>query len=162
MEIRRAKISDAENIQTLIAEYAELDRMLPRSLADIYENLQSFFVAEDDKSIVFGCCALQVVWSDLAEIKSLAVRQDNTGRGTGRALVEAVMREAEKLGLERIFTLTLEPSFFERLAFTKVEKDQLPMKVWSDCVKCSKQDNCDEVALIYNKEKSRHTDQSVQ
>ena len=161
MEIRRAKISDAENIQTLIAEYAELDRMLPRSLADIYENLQSFFVAEDDKSIVFGCCALQVVWSDLAEIKSLAVRQDNTGRGTGRALVEAVMREAEKLGLERIFTLTLEPSFFERLAFTKVEKDQLPMKVWSDCAKCSKQDNCDEVALIYNMEKSRNTDRSV-
>lgn len=161
MEIRRAKISDAENIQTLIAEYAELDRMLPRSLADIYENLQSFFVAEDDKSIVFGCCALQVVWSDLAEIKSLAVRQDNTGRGTGRALVEAVMREAEKLGLERIFTLTLEPCFFERLAFTKVQKDQLPMKVWSDCAKCSKQDNCDEVALIYNMEKSRNTDRSV-
>ena len=150
MKIRRAKISDAENIQTLISQYAELDRMLPRSLADIYENLQSFLVAEDDKGLVSGCCALQVIWSDLAEIKSLAVRQDSTGRGTGRALVEAALREAENLGLERVFTLTLEPGFFERLAFTKVEKDELPMKVWSDCAKCSKQDNCDEVALIYN------------
>lgn len=161
MKVRRAKISDAENIQTLISQYAELDRMLPRSLADIYENLQSFLVAEDDGGIVFGCCALQIIWSDLAEIKSLAVRKDSTGRGIGRALVEAALKTTRDLGLERVFTLTLELGFFERLAFTKIEKSELPMKVWSDCAKCSKQDNCDEVALIYNMGPSQPTDRSV-
>jgi len=161
MRVRRAKISDAENIQDLISQYAELDRMLPRSLADIFENLQTFLVAEDEKGIVCGCCALQVIWSDLAEIKSLAVRGDSTGRGVGRVLVEAAIKEADNLGLGEVFTLTLEPGFFERLAFTKVQKDKLPMKVWSDCAKCSKQDNCDEVALIYKTTLRWPTDQSV-
>jgi amino-acid N-acetyltransferase len=149
MRVRRAKISDAENIQVLISQYAELDRMLSRSLADIYENLQSFLVAEDDKGFVSGCCALQVIWSDLAEIKSLAVQGDSTGRGIGRALVEAAIKESNDFGLVRVFTLTLEPAFFERIGFQRVSKEQLPMKVWSDCAKCTKQDNCDEVALIY-------------
>jgi amino-acid N-acetyltransferase len=149
MKVRRAKISDAENIQALISQYAELDRMLPRSLADIYENLQSFLIAEDDKGLVSGCCALQVIWSDLAEIKSLAVQGDSTGKGIGRALVEAAIQQSNDLGLFRVFTLTLEPAFFERLQFTRVSKEQLPMKVWSDCAKCSKQNNCDEVALIH-------------
>ena len=149
MKVRRAKISDAENIQGLISRYAELDRMLPRSLADIYENLQTFFVAEDDQGIVSGCCALQVIWSSLAEIKSLAVQGDNTGKGVGRTMVEAAIKTARDLGLDEVFTLTLEPGFFEKLQFEKVSKEQLPMKVWSDCAKCSKQDNCDEVALIY-------------
>lgn len=149
MKVRRAKITDAENIQSLISQYAELDRMLPRSLADVYENLQSFLVAEDDKGAVNGCCALQVIWSDLAEIKSLAVKENCTGRGVGRALVEVAINAASDLGLKEIFTLTLEPGFFEKIGFHRVTKEELPMKVWSDCAKCSKQDNCDEVALIY-------------
>lgn len=149
MKVRRAKISDAENIQALISQYAEVDRMLSRSLADIYENLQSFLVAEDDKGVVSGCCSLQIIWSDLAEIKSLAVQGDSTGRGIGRALVEAAIQESNDLGLVRVFTLTLEPAFFEKLQFKRISKEKLPMKVWRDCAKCTKQDNCDEVALIY-------------
>jgi amino-acid N-acetyltransferase len=147
MKIRSAKISDVEAIYALINFYAERDRMLFRSLADIYENLQSFTVAELDGSVV-GCCALQIIWSDLAEIKSLAVNEANTDRGIGKMLVAAATEQARQLGLPRIFALTLNPAFFEKLGFSIVEKDALPMKVWSDCARCPKQQNCDEIAVI--------------
>ncbi len=147
MKVRNAKISDAEAIYALINSYAERDKMLFRSMADIYENLQAFSVAEVDGRVV-GCCALQIVWADLAEIKSLAVEQANTGAGVGKLLVAAATEQASQLGLCRIFALTLEPEFFEKIGFEIIEKDSLPMKVWSDCAKCPKQQNCDETAVI--------------
>jgi len=157
----------------LISSYAERDKMLFRSLADIYKNLQTFTVVELDGNVV-GCCALQVIWpaatscppprlasgdagagvvrrrgkSDLAEIKSLAVDEENTGTGVGKMLVAAATEQACQLGLPRIFALTLNPDFFEKLGFKIIEKDSLPMKVWSDCAKCPKQQNCDEIAVI--------------
>ncbi len=116
-------------------------------MADIYENLQTFTVVELDGNVV-GCCALQVIWSDLAEIKSLAVDETNTGAGVGKILVAAATDQAHQLGLPRIFALTLNPDFFEKMGFKIIEKDSLPMKVWSDCAKCPKQQNCDEIAVI--------------
>jgi amino-acid N-acetyltransferase len=147
MNVRPAKIADAKAINALINEYAEQDKMLFRSLADIYENLRSFQVAETDGQIT-GCCALHIIWQDLAEIKSLAVDQSKKGTGTGKALVEASLCQAKELGLPRVFALTLEPDFFQRLGFEKVDRDSLPMKVWSDCARCPKQDHCDETAFI--------------
>ncbi len=147
MKVRNAKITDAKAIYALISSYAERDKMLFRSLADIYENLQAFTVAELDNKVV-GCCALQIIWSDLAEIKSLAVDEANTDRGVGKKLVTAVIEQAGQMGLPKIFALTLRPEFFEKLGFGVVEKDTLPMKVWSDCARCPKQQNCDEIAVI--------------
>jgi amino-acid N-acetyltransferase len=147
MNVRGAKISDAEAIYALINFHAERDRMLFRSLADIYENLQSFTVAELDGNVI-GCCALQIIWSDLAEIKSLAVDEANTDRGVGKMLVAAAIEQAGQMGLPEIFALTLRPEFFEKLGFGIVEKETLPMKVWSDCAKCPKQQNCDEIAVV--------------
>ena len=147
MNIRNAKISDAKAIYSLINSYAERDKMLFRSMADIYENLQSFAVAELNGSVV-GCCALQIIWSDLAEIKSLAVDEANSGRGVGKMLVDVAIKQAHQLGIPRVFALTLTPDFFEKLGFKVIEKDALPMKVWSDCAKCPKQQNCDEIAVI--------------
>ncbi len=147
MNIRSAKISDAEAIYALINFYAERDRMLFRPLADIYENLQAFTVAELDGKVV-GCCALQIIWSDLAEIKSLAVDEASTDKGLGKMLVAAAIEQAGQMGLPKIFALTLRPEFFEKLGFGVVEKDTLPMKVWSDCAKCPKQQNCDEIAVV--------------
>ena len=103
-------------------------------------------MAEEDGQVV-GCCAMQVLWEDLAEIKSLAVDEVYFGKGIGRAMVAVCMDKARNLGLHKVSTLTLEPDFFEKLAFVRVEKDALPMKVWSDCTYCSKQDHCDEIAL---------------
>ena len=147
MNVRSAKISDAKAINALINSYAERDRMLFRSLADIYENLQTFIVAELDNNIV-GCCALEVIWADLAEIKSLAIDEAYKGKGIGRMLVDAAVEQAVKLGVPRVFALTLEPAFFEKSGFEIVKKEALPMKVWSDCARCSKQQNCDEIAVI--------------
>jgi amino-acid N-acetyltransferase len=147
MNISNAKISDAEAIYSLINFYAERDKMLFRSLADIYENLQSYIVAEADGHIV-GCCALKVIWSDLSEIQSLAVDEANKNKGIGTMLVNAAIEKARQLGLSRIFALTLDPGFFERLGFEKIEMDALPMKVWRDCAKCPKQQNCDEIAVV--------------
>ena len=147
MKVRSAKISDAEAIYSLVNFYAERDKMLFRPLADIYENLQAFTVAELDGNVV-GCCALQIIWSDLAEIKSLAVDEANTDKGIGKMLVSAATEQARQMGLPRVFALTLNPAFFEKLGFKVIEKEALPMKVWSDCATCPKQQNCDEIAVI--------------
>ena len=146
MRIRDATIEDVERIHELINGYAELDKMLFASMSTIYENLQIFKVAELDGETV-GCCALKVLWKDLAEIKSLAVDEAQFGKGIGRALVLGCVEKAKELGLKKIFTLTLEPDFFTEVGFVLVQKDTLPMKVWSDCTECPKQDHCDEIAL---------------
>jgi amino-acid N-acetyltransferase len=147
MKVRSAKITDAKAIYSLINSYAEENKMLFRSMADIYENLQSFTVVELNGKVV-GCCALQVIWSDLVEIKSLAVDEANTNKGVGKSLVAAAIEKAVQLGAPRVFALTLYPDFFQKLGFEVIQKDKLPMKVWSDCAKCSKQQNCDEIAVI--------------
>jgi len=147
MKVREAKVTDAQAIYSLVNQYAELDKMLFRSMANIYENLQAFIVAELDGSVV-GCCALQIIWSDLGEIKSLAVDEANRGIGIGKMLVAEAVDKARRLGLAKVFALTLEPSFFAKMGFKVIEKDALPMKVWSDCALCPKQQNCDEVAVI--------------
>jgi amino-acid N-acetyltransferase len=149
MKIRNAVIQDAKEISALINSYAEHDIMLFRSLANIYENIQAFTVAEDQGKVV-GCGALQVIWADLAEIKSLAVRQDIKKQGVGSAIVDAACQKADKIGIKRVFALTLAPGFFEKMGFELIEKDELPMKVWSDCASCPKQQNCDEIAFIKN------------
>jgi len=147
MQVRSAKITDVKAIHALINYYAERDKMLFRSMADIYESLQAFTVAELNGRVV-GCCALQIIWSDLAEIKSLAVDEANTDKGIGKMLVAAATEQARQLGLPRVFALTLDQAFFEKLGFEMVQKDALPMKVWSDCAACPKQQNCDETAVV--------------
>jgi amino-acid N-acetyltransferase len=147
MKVRPARIADAKAISALINCYAEHDKMLFRSLAEIYENLQMFLVVEVD-DVVVGCCALEIIWSDLAEIKSLAVASGQKGKGLGRALVEAAMAQAGQLGVPRVFALTLEAKFFERVGFDVVDMGSLPMKVWSDCARCPKQQECDEIAVV--------------
>jgi amino-acid N-acetyltransferase len=147
MDVRSAKVSDAKTICTLINYYAEHDKMLFRSLAEIYENLQTFSVAEEN-GVVIGCCALEVIWSDLAEIKSLAIAPEHRSRGVGKKLVTTIIEQARQLGVPQVFALTLEPGFFQKLGFSVVAKEALPMKVWSDCARCPKQQECDEIALV--------------
>jgi len=125
--------------------------MLFRSMADIYENLQVFQVAESDGKIV-GCCALKVIWADLAEVQSLAVDKNYFGKGLGRWLVKNCVEQARSLGIKKVFTLTMEPIFFEKIGFKRVDKKTLPMKVWSDCARCPKQDQCDEIAMVIESE----------
>jgi amino-acid N-acetyltransferase len=147
MKIRAAKVADVDAIHALISDSAEQDRMLFRAKSDIFENIQAFLVAEDEGGVP-GCCALEVIWSDLSEVKSLAVDAQCRGKGVGRALVEAVVAMAAQLGVTRVFALTLEPEFFARMGFDLVDRSTLPMKVWRDCARCPKQQHCDEIAMI--------------
>ena len=121
--------------------------MLPRSHAELYETLRDFVVEEQAGKIV-GVCALEIVWADLAELKSLAVHPDCHRQGLGRQLVTAILEQAKLLQIPRVFTLTYEQAFFERFGFVVVDKSALPHKVWSDCIKCPKRDRCDEIAMV--------------
>jgi amino-acid N-acetyltransferase len=95
-----------------------------------------------------GCVALHIVWSDLAEVKSLAVSEAVQSRGLGSALVNATIEEARNIGLERVFALTYRPAFFERLGFVQADVMTLPRKVWNECYRCPKFPSCNEIALV--------------
>ena len=146
--IRKARMRDVKAIQKLVAEYAKKGDMLPRSLSDIYENLRDYFVCVENGGEIVGSGALHIMWEDLAEVRSVAVREDRMGRGVGTRLVEACISEAIVLGISRVFALTYRPEFFEKLGFARVDKAELPQKIWTDCLKCSKFPDCDEVALL--------------
>ncbi len=145
--IRKAKLADVPAIHELINEYAEQGQMLFRAPAELYEHLRDFVVFEEEGELV-GCCALEIMWRDLAEIKSLSVRHDRHGQGVGRQLVEAAVVEAEGLGLHRVFALTRSQGFFERLGFAVVDRHTLPHKIWDDCLRCTRRDDCDEIAVV--------------
>jgi amino-acid N-acetyltransferase len=145
--LRSARVVDVPAIQRLVNQFADRGEMLPRSLSEIYENVRDYVVVERDGEIA-GCCALHVTWGDLAEIKSLAVRDDLRGGGLGRQLVEACLGEAGRLGLPRVFVLTYIPAFFAQFGFRQVEKSELPQKVWSECIRCPKFPDCGEVGMV--------------
>ncbi|MDD5437206.1 MAG: N-acetyltransferase [Candidatus Omnitrophica bacterium] len=145
--IRKAKVTDIKAIQKLINYYATRDKMLPRSLNELYENVRDFFVyAEGSK--IYGCCALHIDWEDLSEIKSLAVAPSRTGKGTGKKLLEECIKEARALKLKKVFALTYVPGFFERFGFRVVDKAELPHKIWSECIKCVYFPGCKEIAVM--------------
>lgn len=147
LSIRKAKVKDVPKIQELVNFYANRKEMLPRSLNDLYENLSQIFVVDDGGKIV-GCCQLHVTWEDLAEIKALAVNLDYLLQGWGKKLVRNCMREAKKLGIKKVFALTFKPDFFEKLGFQRINRDQLPHKVWGECVKCHLFPDCNEIPVM--------------
>ena len=146
--VEKANINDAEEMHQLINYFADRDEMLPRALSDIYENIRDYFVVRKSGRVT-GCAALHVMWSDLAEVKSVAVAEDSQRQGIGSRLVEACLKEAETLGLPTVFCLTYKPDFFGKFGFAEIDKMELPRKVWSECFHCPKFPDCDEVALIY-------------
>ncbi|MBI4378045.1 MAG: N-acetyltransferase [Nitrospinae bacterium] len=146
--IRKALIRDAKEILGIINFFANRGEMLHRSTNEIYENIRDFIVYETDEEVV-GVSSLHIDWEDLAEIRSLAVKEKSSNRGIGSAMVRECIREAKELGIKKVFTLTYVPPFFEKLGFKMVDKSQFPHKIWSDCVKCPKFPGCDETALIY-------------
>jgi amino-acid N-acetyltransferase len=145
--LRTATVYDVPRIQAIINSHAELGKMLFKSLAQLYEDLRDFAVYEDQGQIV-GCVGLTIIWADLAEVRSLAVDSAHHGRGIGRSLVDWSFAEARRLHIRRLMTLTYEQRFFEKLGFEVVAKETLPLKVWSDCVRCPKRDGCDEIAML--------------
>lgn len=141
------RASDIRAVQRLVNDFAEEHKMIPRSLNDLYENMRDFIVNEEEGR-VNGACALHVVWEDLAEVRSLAVEQQAQRRGIGTSLVKSAVEEARELGMNKVFSLTYDPHFFERFGFRKIDKADLPHKIWRDCINCHKFPECDEEAVI--------------
>ena len=147
--LRKAHSRDISPMHALIIAGAEKGLLLPRTRAQLFTAMRDFYVLADSESgDVAGCCALAVIWEDLAEVRSLFVGEAYRRQGLGNTLVGACLEEAAALGITRVFTLTYQTAFFEGLGFTEVPKETLPQKIWTDCIHCPKFPNCDEVALI--------------
>ena len=148
IRVQKAKISDVPQLHKLINFFADKGEMLPRPLSELYENVRDFFVVKEaDK--VLGCGAVGIMWSDLAEVKSVAVLEEHQKKGIGKAIVQACIEDAKALGIPTIFCLTYKPDFFKKMGFTLVDKEVLPRKVWGECYRCPKYPDCDEIAFIY-------------
>ena len=145
--VGKASITDVPQMHKLINSFADKGEMLSRPLSEIYENIRDYFIVKDGERVI-ACAALHVNWSDLAEIRSVAVAEDSQRQGIGDRLIRACLKDAKKLGIPTVFCLTYKPGFFEKLGFAKVDKMELPQKIWNECYRCSKFPNCDEIALV--------------
>jgi amino-acid N-acetyltransferase len=147
MKVEKAKMADVPQMHKLINKFAGQGEMLPRALSEIYENIRDYFVVRNRDKVV-ACAALHVTWSDLSEIKSLAVAKGSQKQGIGAALVKKCVEEARELGIPTIFCLTYKPEFFKKYGFKSVDKSKLPRKIWGECYRCPKFPDCDETPLI--------------
>ncbi len=146
MRARSAKLPDALAIEQLIQVHVGNGTLLPRSFAEICENIRDFVVVEDGGEIV-GCGALHLYGMHLAEIRSITVAAKAKGNGAGRVLIQALMKEAQRQSVTCVCLFTRIPEFFGRMGFRAIEKEALPDKVLKDCVRCPRQNACDEIAM---------------
>ncbi|MEN8262688.1 MAG: N-acetyltransferase [Nitrospirota bacterium] len=147
LKYKKATVRDAKSIHSLVNKFAKKDDMLPRSLNEIYENIRDFIICTGDDSII-AVSALHILWEDLAEVRSVAVRKKYQGMGIGRKLVKQCLKEAKSLGIKKIFALTYNPIFFTEQGFENIDKNSLPHKIWGECLKCHKFPECDESAVM--------------
>lgn len=147
MIYRKALFKDTESIFSLISIYAKKGDMLARSRNAIYENLRDFIVVEDEDGEIVGVGGLHITWDALAEVCSLAVAPEMARQGIGTGIVQRLIEEGRQLGVKTVFTLTYKPEFFATLGFKLVSKDDLPHKIWKDCIDCPKFPDCDENAM---------------
>ncbi len=146
MKIVKASVSDAVAIQQLINYFAGQGCMLARALSDIYEGIREYYVAINEGQVI-GCVALHVSWLNLAEIRSLAVKEIHQRQGIATLLINACLDEAQQLGMGSLFCLAHTPDFFLKQKFNLTDKAELPLKIWTDCYRCPKYPDCDSVAL---------------
>lgn len=144
--VRGAVLSDVPRLERLMAPYIATGDLLPRSNYDLCRHIKEWVVAEDGGDLA-GCGSLKIYSQDLAEVAGLAVREDWQGTGIGRALLETLIREARAFGLTEVLALTRRPAFFLKLGFMPAEREHFPLKVWADCVRCPRNNCCDEIAV---------------
>ena len=147
MIYRKARFGDIESIYGLVAVYAAQGEMLPRSRNTLYENLRDMIVAEAEGTVI-GVGALHIMWDRLAEVRMMAIAPQHMRQGIGAEIVRRLLYEGDAIGIEKVFTLTYKPEFFRKLGFIRISREELPQKVWKECIDCPKYPNCDEIAMI--------------
>ncbi len=145
--IRKSTVKDAPSIAKIVNSHAEKGIMLPRPISKIYDNIRDYYVVESNGDVV-GCGALHVMWSDLAEIRAVALKEELIGSGYGRQMVQELIEEARNLEIEKVFVLTYNDKFFEKMGFSEINKSELPHKIWNECVNCIHFPDCDEIAMM--------------
>lgn len=145
--VESARIGDAHAIHDIVTYWADRGDMLHRPVSEVFESIRDFKVARIDGEVV-ACGSLHIMGPDLAEVRSLAVREDAQGKRLGAAIVEACVQDARELGLDRVFALTYRPGFFERVGFRRANVMEFPQKVWNECVRCPFFTDCKEVAVV--------------
>lgn len=145
--VRKAAMGDIQPILDLINSYAAKGIMLPRTEFELSENIRDFTVAYAGTKLV-GCAALHFYTPVMGEVRSLAVAPEECAHGIGMQLVEALLREAEEYSLDALFAFTYVPGFFAKMGFHEVERGELPLKAWRDCLRCAKFNSCDEIAVV--------------
>jgi amino-acid N-acetyltransferase len=147
LEIRKAYLTDIPLLLELINAYAGDGIMLPRTEFEMAENVRDFLVAGDGEELL-GCGALHFYTPHVGEVRSLAVRPGSKIRGIGRRLVEALDDDARAHDLHSVFAFTYVDGFFRKLGYQEVNRDELPLKAWKDCLRCPKFQACDEIAML--------------
>lgn len=146
-ELRKPRLTEVEQLKALLDSGVDNGAILPRDLAELYTNVRDFYVYVDDQGLG-GCSALHIDSFDLAEVRSLVVRPDLRGAGVGSILLNAVLEEAQSMAIARVYALTRVTPFFLRHGFHVVDKQELPYKVFKDCMRCRLFPGCDEIAVV--------------
>ncbi len=147
LQVRKAGMRDVGEMLALINAYASQGIMLPRTEFEMAENIRDFTVISCGCRLA-GCGALHFYSAQTAEVRSLAVDESFKGLGIGAELMRAIEEEARAFHLESLFAFTYVPGFFRKLGFREVERGELPLKAWKDCLRCPKFQCCDEIALV--------------
>ena len=113
IKVDRARVSDANSLHRLISHFADKGEVLPRALSEIYEGIRDYFVVRR-RGRVIACAALQVTWVDLAEIRSLAVDEQEQNQRIGSLLIHACLNDAKELGIPRVFLPRSQASFLRK------------------------------------------------
>jgi len=145
---RNPTFDDIEDIFAIVNHYAEEGVMLARSRNTLYETIRDMIVAENEEGKVVGVGGLHVIWNELAEIRTMAVAPECIRQGIGAEIVRRLLEEGRSLGVKQFITLTYKPGFFQTLGFRTITKEQLPHKIWKECIDCPKFPNCDEIAMV--------------
>ena len=134
--IRRARTGDVRAIGGLVDDNTGSGRLLAKATVTLYEDVQEFWIAERvaDGEVV-GCGALHVMWEDLAEIRTIAVRADCQGTGIGHRLVEALLGSARELGVRRVFVLTFAAGFFAGRGFRQIHGSPVSHEVYEELLR---------------------------
>jgi len=144
---RKARMTDIPAILDLINGYARAGLMLPRNEFELSEGIRDFTVVVAEGRLL-GCAALHFYGPALAEVRSLAVIPESKGTGAGRTLMNALESEAQEFDLDALFAFTYVPVFFSKMGYREVERGELPLKSWKDCLRCPKFQACDEIAVL--------------